>query len=168
MQIEKHKVVTLHYRLQEDNQEGELIETTFGSEPLVFLYGVGQMIPEFERQLSGKSAGEEFSFGIVADEAYGEADPEAYVELPLSVFMIDGELAEDMLEIGRRIPMSDEDGNQLVGTVLAVKEDAVLMDFNHPMAGQDLFFTGVIEEVRPATETEIAHGHVHGPGGHHH
>lgn len=168
MQIDQHKVVTLHYRLQEDNAEGELIETTFDAEPLVFLYGVGQMIPEFERQLEGKQAGDEISFGIIAAEAYGEADPEAYVEIPLSVFMIDGELAEDILEIGNRVPMSDEDGNQLLGTVLAVKEDAVLMDFNHPMAGQDLFFNVRIESVRPATETEIAHGHVHGPGGHHH
>lgn len=168
MQIDQHKVVTLHYRLQESNVEGELIETTFGSDPLVFLYGVGQMLPEFERQLSGKSAGDEFQFGIAAADAYGESDPEALVELPLDVFIIDGELAEDLLEIGRRIPMSDQDGNQLIGTILALKDDGVLMDFNHPMAGQDLYFTGVIESVRAATEGEIAHGHVHGPGGHHH
>ena len=168
MHIEKNKVVTLHYRLQEDNAEGEQIETTFDSEPLVFMYGVGQMIPEFERQLSGKSVGDAFSFGISAADAYGETDPEAYVELPLSVFTIDGEVAEDLLEIGRRIPMSDEEGNQIVGTVLAIKDDGVLMDFNHPMAGQDLYFSVRIESVRLATESEIAHGHVHGPGGHHH
>ena len=168
MKIEKHTVVSLHYRLQEADAQGEVIETTFGSEPLVFLYGVGQMIPEFERQLLGKAEGEDFAFGIAAAEAYGELDPDAQVELPMSVFMIDGRLAEEFLEVGKRIPMSDEQGNHLVGTVKAVGAEAVLVDFNHPMAGHDLYFTGSIESVRVATETEIAHGHVHGPGGHHH
>lgn len=168
MQIDKHKVVTLHYRLQDENAEGELIETTFGSEPLVFLYGVGQMIPEFERQLLGKSAGDAFSFRIEAAEAYGEFDAEALVELPKEVFVIDGELAEELLEVGRSIPMSDQDGNRLIGTVQEVLENSIVLDFNHPMAGHNLFFSVEIESIRPATEGEIEHGHVHGPGGHHH
>ena len=168
MQIEKNKVVTLHYRLNDENANGELIETTFGSEPLVFLYGVGQMIPEFERQLAGKSSGDSLGFRIDAADAYGEFDEEALVELPYEVFMVDGTLAEDLLEIGRQIPMSDQNGNRLIGTVDEILENSVIMDFNHPMAGANLFFEVQVESVREATQEEIEHGHVHGPGGHHH
>lgn len=168
MQIEKNTVVSLHYRLQKDNAEGELIEATHGSEPLVFLYGVGAMIPEFERQLMGKKEGDTLSFGIAAGDAYGHSDPEAIVELPKETFVVNGKLAEDLLQIGHSIPMSDQDGNQLIGTVREIRLNTVVMDFNHPMAGQDLFFTVDVESVRAATADELSHGHVHGPGGHHH
>lgn len=168
MIIAKNTVVSLHYRLQEDDANGEMVEETYGGEPLVFLYGAGQMIPEFERQLEGKSAGENFSFGIKSEDAYGEFDPDAVVMLPLSTFEIDGKIAEDLLVPGRMIPMSDGQGNRLNGIVHEVHNDGVVIDFNHPMAGQDLYFTGVIESVRQATPSEVAHGHVHGPGGHHH
>lgn len=168
MLISKNTVVSLHYKLQENDQNGELIEETFGADPLVFLYGAGSMIPEFERQLSGKQAGEAFAFGIKSGEAYGEYNPDAVVPLPIDSFMIDGKLAEDLLEVGRVIPMRDGQGNQLYGTIEQVEEQEVIINFNHPMAGVDLFFTGIIKEVRLASETEISHGHVHGQGGHHH
>jgi FKBP-type peptidyl-prolyl cis-trans isomerase SlyD len=168
MQIEKNKVVTVHYRLQDENADGELIETTFDSDPLVFLFGVGQMIPEFERQLLGKVQGDMLSFRIDAADAYGEFDEDALVELPMDVFMIDGELAEELLEVGKQIPMADQNGNRLVGIVDEIREDSVLMDFNHPMAGTNLFFEVQVQSVREATQEEMEHGHVHGPGGHHH
>ncbi len=168
MIIEKNTVVTLHYRLQEDDASGELVEETYGGEPLVFLFGVGQMLPEFESQLEGKEEGAAFSFSIKSEDAYGDEDPDALVKLPLSTFLIDGKLAEDMLVVGNSIPMSDQHGNQLVGVVKEVEEDGVLIDFNHPMAGQDLYFSVKVEAVRKATLEEIAHGHVHGDGGHHH
>lgn len=168
MVIDKNKVVTLHYKLQEENAEGSLIEETHGKDPLVFLYGVGQMIPEFERQLAGKKEGDSFSFGIKSGDAYGDYDPQAIVTIPKNSFVIDGELAADLLQAGKVIPMRDGDGNQLLGTVKEVRGDEVLMDFNHPMAGVDLYFTGNIEDIREATSSEIEHGHVHGPGGHQH
>jgi FKBP-type peptidyl-prolyl cis-trans isomerase SlyD len=168
MLIDKHTVVSLHYKLQEGSAEGELVEETFGADPLVFLYGVGQMIPAFEENLEGKQAGDKMSFGIPADEAYGEYDTEAVAALPLSVFMFEGELAEDMLVVGQTIPLRDEEGNLLYGTVAEVREEDVLVDFNHPMAGVDLYFTVEVESVRAATAEEIDHGHVHGEGGHHH
>lgn len=168
MVIDKNKVVTLHYKLQEGSAEGNLIEETTGKDPLVFLYGVGQMIPEFERQLAGKKEGDTFAFGIISGEAYGDYDPDAIVAIPKGSFVIDGELATDLLQIGKVIPMRDGDGNQLLGTVKEVKDDEVRMDFNHPMAGVDLYFTGNIEDVREATASELEHGHVHGPGGHQH
>ncbi len=168
MVIDKNTVVTLHYKLQKDNESGELVEQTFGSQPLVFLYGVGQMIPEFERQLKGKQAGDQHAFGIASAEAYGELNPQAVVQVPKSSFVVDGKLAEDVLQIGNRVPMMDQDGNRLNGMVTEIGDEAVTVDFNHPMAGQDLYFSIQVEEVREASAEEMEHGHVHGPGGHQH
>lgn len=168
MQIANNTVVSLHYRLRQDNAEGELIEETFGSDPLTFLYGAGQMLPAFEEQLEGKGPGDEFDFSIQADDAYGEYDPEARASMPLSAFIIDGRLAEDMLIPGKVIPLRHPDGHLLYATVEEVGEEEVLMDFNHPMAGVDLHFTGQVESVREATDSEIDHGHAHGPDGHDH
>ncbi len=168
MVIEKDTVVSLHYRLTHNDVLGELVEETFGSQPLVFLYGAGQMIPEFERQLAGKSAGDQFSFGIKSEEAYGEYDPDAVVMLPMSTFEYEGQVDEGMLQIGNIIPMADDEGNRLNGVVKNVTQEGVVIDFNHPMAGVNLYFTGTVESLRPASESELAHGHVHGPGGHHH
>lgn len=165
MQVGKNTVVTLHYRLQIDNAQGELVEETFGSEPLTFLFGVGQMIPDFEDNLAGKNPGDEFSFTITSENAYGEYNPQAIVKLPLETFNVSGKQATEWLEAGMTIPMADAQGNRLTGVVQEIAEDGVVMDFNHPMAGQDLYFTVNIESVREATEEELAHGHVHGEGG---
>jgi FKBP-type peptidyl-prolyl cis-trans isomerase SlyD len=161
MKIDKHKVVTLHYKLQEKDAEGDMVESTFGSEPLKFLYGVGAMIPKFEAELAGKQKGDEFAFGIESAEAYGEYNPEAIAPIPKEAFVVDGEVNEDLLQVGRVIPMKDQEGNQLLGTVMEIGEDQVKMNFNHPMAGVDLYFSGQIEEVREATSEEVEHGHAH-------
>lgn len=168
MKVKKHAVVTLHYKLQENNASGDLIEETTGGEPLVFLQGVGQMIPEFERQLEGKGAGDTFAFGIKSEDAYGEYNEEAKISIPIETFVIDGKLASELLQEGKTIPMRDSEGNMIYGTVLDIGEKEVGMDFNHPMAGVDLYFSGKIEEIREATPSEIDHGHVHGAGGHQH
>ncbi len=168
MIIEKNTVVSLHYRLTENDAAGELVEETFGSQPLVFLYGAGQMIQEFERQLEGKAQGDDFSFGIKSEEAYGEHDPDAVVLLPISTFEMDGEIDHEMLTPGNVIPMSDDQGNRLNGVVTEVNDEGVTIDFNHPMAGVNLYFTGTIESLRAASAEEVAHGHVHGPGAHQH
>lgn len=168
MTISKNTVVSLHYKLQEESATGELIEETFGSDPLVFLFGNGQMIPEFENQLEGKKVGDSFGFNINSEDAYGDYDPEAVVSIPKNTFEVDGQLDESLLQEGKIIPMRDPDGNQLLGTIMEIQNEEVVMDFNHPMAGVDLYFTVSIEEVRNATPAEIEHGHVHGPGGHNH
>ena len=126
------------------------------------------MIPEFERQLEGKSTGDTFAFGIKSADAYGEYDEEARIKIPIETFMVKGKLATELLQEGKTIPMRDQEGNTIYGTILAVGEKEVGMDFNHPMAGMDLYFSGKIEDIRPATPSEIDHGHVHGAGGHHH
>ncbi|MDX5444134.1 MAG: peptidylprolyl isomerase, partial [Hymenobacteraceae bacterium] len=90
------------------------------------------------------------------------------VPLPKHIFEVDGEINDEMLQPGNFIPMADQEGNQLQGQVVEVTDEAVIMDFNHPLAGKDMFFKGKVEKVREATQEEIDHGHVHGEGGHHH
>lgn len=168
MVIEKNKVVVVHYKLQEDDLNGPLVEETTGKAPLAFIYGLGMMIPDFEANLSGKKAGDEAQFGIKAENAYGVVNPEAIVDIPKSVFVIDGKEATDLLQVGKQVPMQDQSGNPMNGIVVGVAPESVKVDFNHPMAGKNLFFTVNVEEVRDATSEELDHGHVHGPGGHQH
>ncbi|MFN3939882.1 MAG: peptidylprolyl isomerase [Chitinophagales bacterium] len=168
MQIDKNKVVTLTYDLHRNDANGDLIETVDSNNPFVFLFGVGGLLPEFEGNLAGKTAGQYFEFGITAANAYGEADETAVQYVPKDIFVIDGVLAEDLLVQDSFVNLRDNEGNLVRARISNVGESEVLLDFNHPLAGQDLFFAGQILEVREATEEEIAHGHVHGQGGHHH
>jgi FKBP-type peptidyl-prolyl cis-trans isomerase SlyD len=168
MQIDQNKVVSLTYKLS-NHQTGEKIEETSTENPLLFLYGVGQMIPDFEANLAGKKIGDTFSFSIAAALAYGERDEQQIATIPISVFHDEaGKFDAAYFKVGAMIPMSDNEGNQLRGTIIEVNSSDVKMDFNHPLAGTDLFFEGEILEVREATADELAHGHAHGPGGHHH
>ena len=168
MVIETNKVVSVHYTLTEGTAEGELVESTNGGEPLVFIFGAGMMIPDFEQNLAGKNVGDKFAFGIAAANAYGEYDDNALVEVAKNMFEEDGKIPEGLLEVGNMLPLQDQEGNRLNGMVAWVGLDKVKLDFNHPMAGVDLFFTGHIEAIRDADAAELEHGHVHGAGGHHH
>lgn len=168
MVIETNKVVSVHYTLTEGTAEGEMVESTLGNEPLTFLFGVGMMIPDFEANLQGLKATDKFSFGIEAANAYGEYDEAALVEVPKSIFEMEGKIPDGLLEIGNMLPLQDQNGNRLDGMVAWVGLDKVRIDFNHPMAGVDLWFSGDVVAVRDADPSEIAHGHVHGPSGHHH
>lgn len=165
MKIDKNTVVTVTYTLKVD---GELVEQTSKENPLTFLAGVGMMIPGFENQLAGKEPGDQYDITVQPEEGYGDTDPEAIIDLPKDIFKVDGQLQEDMLVVGNIIPLQDQNGHPLQGVVLEVGEDTVKMDLNHRLSGKTLHFTGEVLEVRPATEDEISHGHVHGPGGHHH
>lgn len=165
MLIGQNKVVSLHCRLNVDDEAGEPVEETFGGEPLVFLFGAGQMIPEFERNLDGKKSGDDLAFKIACDDAYGPRDPDALASLPLSIFDLEDKIGKEWVEAGMSVPMSDADGNRLTGLIKEVKEESVLMDFNHHLAGLDLHFSVRINAVREATPDELAHGHVHGAGG---
>jgi FKBP-type peptidyl-prolyl cis-trans isomerase SlyD len=166
--ISENKVVSLHYRLKDSNKEGDIIEETFGDKPLVFIYGVGSMIPKFEEKIEGKGKGDHLEFEIAASEAYGERDEEAILDLPIDLFKVEGTLDMEMLSVGNVLPMQDNEGNKMDGIIVDVTEDHITMDFNHPMAGTDLYFEIEIIDIREATSDEISHGHVHGEGGHHH
>ncbi len=168
MIIKDKQVVLCHYTLREDDENGSLIESTEGGEPLGYIQGINMMLPTFEQNLAGKQAGDAFSFGIEAAAAYGEYDEEGIAEIPLEAFDLDGQNPNDVFIEGEVVPLHDEQGNPLMATVLGLTDKTVKLDLNHPMAGVNLHFTGRIVEVRPATESELEHGHVHGVGGHHH
>jgi len=171
MIIEKNKVVSVQYTLHIINEDGteEIAEETKPSEPFVFMVGGGDLIQEFENNLLGKNVGNNFDFIIKAINGYGEYDETALVELPLDAFKNEkGVVDYDMLEEGNEVPMTDSEGNRLIGIIADVNDKLVTMDFNHPFAGCDLHFTGKISAIRDAEAEEISHGHIHGEDGHHH
>lgn len=168
MKIQKNQVVTLHYKLTEDDASGEMIEQTYGSEPLTFIYGVGMMLPSFEGHLEDKIASDTFSFTLTPEDAYGDYEDEAVVEIPMSNFTTEnGDIDRAKLVPGAPLSMQDQHGRSYSGVIQEVKTEGIVVDFNHPMSGHTLHFTGEILEVRPATPSELSHGHVH-PGGHDH
>jgi FKBP-type peptidyl-prolyl cis-trans isomerase SlyD len=168
MQITKNTVVSLSYVLKRDDAKGEIIEETKAGDPLIFLYGNGQMLPKFEEHLSTLKTGDAFEFTLASADAYGELDQDAIIDLDKSIFEVEGKIDTEMLAIGNVIPMRDDQGHMLQGIVVSVGDDLVRMDFNHPMAGNVLHFKGNVIEVREASAEELSHGHVHGAGGHHH
>ena len=168
MTIEVNSVVSLNYKLS-NHKTGEKIEETSSDNPMVFLYGVGALIPEFEENLFGKKAGDSFEFSIVSENAYGNHSEDNIVDIPISVFQDEtGKINKNEIRVGALVPMSDNEGNHMRGQVKGITAEIVKMDFNHPLAGTDLHFKGEILDLREATADELAHGHVHGPGGHHH
>ena len=170
MEIGQNKIVSVTYRL-ESSQGGNspsFVEETDASQPLVFLFGAGQLIPEFEKNLEGLTSGKEFSFAIQSENAYGDVDEEAVVTVGNEMFKVDGVLDLEVLRIGNMVPLLDREGNQLMAKILSMADDTVTLDFNHPLAGHDLHFKGTVVNVREATSEELDHGHAHGEGGHHH
>ncbi len=160
MTIQENKVVSLVYQLRVDGKEGDIVETVQKEKPFVFLYGAGNLLPKFEEELSGLKAGDNFEFKIDADSAYGQASEEAILDLPRHIFEVDGKIDEEVIKVGNVVPMQDKDGNKFNGIILEMKEDAIKVDFNHPLAGDDLFFQGEVVEVRDASEDELKQGHV--------
>jgi len=160
MVITNNKVVSVSYELR-TKKEGEIIEKTSIDNPLTFLFGHGNMLPKFESHLDGLKTGDSFDFQLICDDAYGKSSKEAIVEIPVSAFEIDGKTDDTMLFMGNIIPMMDNHGNRFNGKVINVTDTTVTMDFNHPMADEDLFFSGSIIDIREATDEEITHGHIH-------
>lgn len=170
MQIGKNSVVSVTYVLHSnrEGQERDKVEETGNDNPLVFLFGSGQLIPAFEENLAGLSTGSSFSFSIDAANAYGLVEEDALVKVPDDMFKTDGILDLEILKIGNMVPLLDREGNQLVARVAGIEDSTVLLDFNHPLAGHELHFAGSVVEVREATAEEIEHGHAHTPGMHDH
>jgi len=162
MNIQPNSVVALTYELYTtENGEEVFVEKATEEQPLVFLYGVGMMLPKFEENLSGLTQGATYDFHLPAVDAYGEKDASAVAELALEMFE-----GMDRPEIGSVLPLQDNQGNQFRAQVLGVTDENVTVDLNHPMAGQNLHFKGVILSVREATQDELSHGHAHGADGH--
>lgn len=170
MTVQPNKVVSVAYQLEVNDLDGEreLVETVSADAPMLLLYGMSGLPEKFEEEIAGLAVGDTFNFSISPEEGYGELDEEAVVVLPIDTFMIDGAIDTEMLQAGNYIPMTDNYGNQLRGCIMAVNDDSVQMDFNHPLAGKTMFFAGEIISIRDASAEELAHGHAHGEGGHHH
>lgn len=157
MKIDINKYVILAYDLHVDEgDDRELMESATEEAPLEFIFGTNSMLQSFEDQIEGKVKGDTFDFTLTPDEAYGEYDDDKVLELPKNVFQVDGEIDEELLFEGNTIPMMDTEGNKLMGSIIEVKGDIVSMDFNHPLAGETMHFTGSVLEVRDATTEEIA------------
>ncbi len=160
MQIEKNKVAIIEYTVK--SAEGQMIDTSEGTEPLAFLCGFHNIVPGLENALMGKVVGDQLNVAISPDDAYGHYNEEFVKEVPLTAFQ-----GVDKVEAGMQFHAESPNGPQLI-TVTKVENDMVTVDGNHPLAGIELHFDVTIKEVREASEEEIAHGHVHGEGGHHH
>jgi FKBP-type peptidyl-prolyl cis-trans isomerase SlyD len=156
MKIENNMMVSLIYELRENDLNGRIIEALDEKRPLKFIYGSGRLLPVFESNISLLTSGDPFSFAINSEDAYGDKREDMIVNVPIAVFESDGKLNEDICRVGNEVPMTDSDGNPLTGIINEISETYVRMDFNHPMAGMGLFFTGKIVEVREATEQELA------------
>ncbi len=156
MQITKNKVAAIHYTLRDN--EGTIIDTSDGREPLHYLHGAGNLIIGMEEGLEGKIKGDKLNLKIAPAKGYGEIDPEMIQKVPRSAF---GDQ-----DVKKGMKFSTNQGG--VVTVKEVGLDTVTVDANHPLAGVELNFDVEIMEVRNATDEEVSHGHVHGPGGHHH
>jgi FKBP-type peptidyl-prolyl cis-trans isomerase SlyD len=163
MKVAPNTVVTVNYHLHANlpNQKKEHVESTDAEHPFVFLFGAGSLIAGFEQQLAGLSAGDKFDFSVQPSEGYGELDNEAVINLPVDIFKVDNAIDFNVLKIGNVLPMSDDQGNTMQGKVVSFDTENVKMDFNHPLAGQTLHFSGEVTNVRSATAEEIEHGHVH-------
>ncbi|BCV35792.1 MULTISPECIES: peptidylprolyl isomerase [Shewanella] len=157
MQITQHSAVTIHYRLTD--AKGQLIESSFEADPMVYLHGMENLIPGLEKALEGKSKGDTLEVTIDAEEAYGPYHDGLRQEVPLEAF---GDI-QDIVP-GMRFIAETEMGQRPV-QVTEVLDNSVIVDGNHPLAGQSLTFNVEVMDVREATAEEIAHGHIHAHGG---
>ena len=158
--IANNSVVSFHYTLT--NAEGETLDQSQG-EPLAYLHGAGNIIAGLEKALEGKQAGDELSVAIEPEDGYGEYSAELVATLSRDMFE-----GVDKLEVGMQFHASGPDGSMQVVTVRDLDGDDVTVDGNHPLAGQRLNFQVKVVTVRDAAAEELAHGHIHGEGGHHH
>lgn len=161
MKITTNSVVSLDYTLKNNN--GEILDTSNGRAPLVYLHGVGALIPGLEAEIEGMEKGGKKSVTVQPEQAYGLKSDDLLHVVPANGFQ--GDINE--LQIGLQVQLDTEQG-PAIATISKIENDEVTLDLNHPLAGEVLNFEIEVVEVRTATPDEIAHGHVHGEGGHHH
>jgi FKBP-type peptidyl-prolyl cis-trans isomerase SlyD len=160
MQVAENSVVLIHYTLT--NDQGEVLDSSSGGEPLAYLHGSGNIIPGLEKALEGKQAGDKLVVKVAPADGYGERNDALIQQVPKRAFQ-----GVAQIQPGMSFTAQSSQGPMQV-TVTAVAGDMVTVDGNHPLAGETLNFDVEVAEVRKATLEELSHGHVHGPGGHHH
>lgn len=156
MKISLNKVAVIRYTLR---VEGEIIDSA--DQEFDYIHGTHTLLPKFEEMVEGKQEGDNFSFTVSCDDAYGPYNPDERFDIPKTSFSVNGEIREDLLTVGRMIPMLNGQGEVVRAIIVEVKENEVTVDFNHPLAGKDLDFEGCVLSVRKATEKELKEG-LHG------
>lgn len=159
--ITKNKVVSVSYELRTE-PDGQVLETADAERPLEFICGQGQTLEYFEMNLLNKKVGDTFDFKIPATHAYGEVNEDMVVDLPKDIFK---EVEPEDMKIGNVLPMMDSIGRHLQGKIVSLGEEDVRIDFNHQLAGKDLYFKGEVLAVRDATDEELEALHSHKCGG---
>lgn len=152
-----NKYVTVAYELYTDNDKGihELVEKAPIEHPFQFISGLGIALDSFENKILALTEGEAFDFVLKVDEAYGPYEQERVIELPKETFAINGRFDKDMVYPGAVLPLINADGMRFQGLVLELKDNTVIIDLNHPLAGKDLHFKGQVVTMRDATNEEI-------------
>ena len=159
--IKKDSVVSLSYILK--NENGEELDRFETANPLAYMHGHGQIVPGLENVLEGLAIGDKKEVTVTPQEGYGEVQPQLKMKVSRNKFP-----ADVNIEPGMQFSSKMEDGREIPFTVQAIEDGAVMLDGNHPLAGETLHFSVEVVEVRPATTKELQHGHVHGACGHHH
>lgn len=162
MNITKNKVALIHYTLKDDN--GSVLDSSEGKDPLAYIQGIGNLIPGLEEELEGKVAGDKLETSIAPEKGYGERTDQNVHVVPLSSFQPDG---DEKLQEGMQVKVETNQGVS-IADVAKIEGEDVTLDLNHPLAGETLHFNVEVVDVREATKEELDHGHAHGPGGHHH
>jgi FKBP-type peptidyl-prolyl cis-trans isomerase SlyD len=153
--------VSMHYVLRDPS--GAILDQSDEGEPLVYLHGYDNIVPGLERKLTGLSIGDSREVVVAPEDGYGDRDEEMVLVVPRD------QLPEDLTpEVGMVLGMESDDGDHLPVTIVEVRQDEVVLDANHELAGVTLHFSVTIADIRAATSEELAHGHVHGPDDHHH
>ncbi len=161
MKIASGSVVGIDYSLHLG--DGKVIDASGPGEPMTYLHGEGQIVPGLESALEGLSVGDQKQVVLSPGEGYGEHDPRGLQEVPTSAFPPGFDP-----QVGMELTAEGPNGEPVPFAVREVRPESVVIDLNHPLAGKTLHFDVTVREIRPATEEEIAHGHAHGPEGHHH
>lgn len=157
METVENKYITVAYKLYAiEEGEKDFTEEATAENPFQFISGLGLTLESFEDQVKDLNPGDKFDFTIACEDAYGEFDDDHVIELPKNIFEVDGKFDSERITEGNVVPLMTSDGQRLNGTVQEVKEDVVVMDMNHPLAGCALNFVGEVIESRPATNEELA------------
>lgn len=147
MKAENGSVISVNYKLYIDDPSGELVEETSVEEPYTFTLGSGEQFDSFEKKILGLKKGDSFSFPLEKEDAFGDIDEESVVEIAKKVFEHNGKIDESLFEMYNVLPMKDDEGNEYSGVIIAQGEDTVTLDFNHPLAGETIWFDGVILDI---------------------
>lgn len=158
MKVTKNTVVSLSYIMRLDSNQGEIMEEVEPSDPFIFLFTEGSLLPRFEEEIAGLEPGEKFDFTVSPEEAYGEYQEESVVKLPKEIFTVNGKFDEAGVYEGAWVPLKTEDGQSVEAEVIEISKDHVTVDFNHELAGAVLNFQGEVLGVRMASKQEVDQG----------